>query len=71
MVEFEAQIKKWGNSLAVILPKDRFKGKFKVGKKIRLISIEDVNLSKEFGSLKNILKKPTEQIMKEIDEGWS
>ena len=28
-------------------------------------------MSKDFGSLKNVLKRPTKEIMEDIDEGWN
>ena len=71
MVEFEGEVRKWGNSFAVILPKDKFRGKIKIGKKLRFITMEKgLDLRKEFGSLKHILKKPTKKLMKDVDEGW-
>ena len=68
MVEFEGEVRKWGNSLAVILPRDKFKGiKIKLGKKLRFITMEGgVDLKKEFGSLKHILKKSTQEIKDEL-----
>ena len=72
MIEIKAEVRKWGNSLAVVLPKDMIKGtNIKKGKKITLMIPDGkVDLRKEFGSLKNVLKRPTDETMKEIDEGW-
>ena len=72
MIEIETEVRKWGNSMAIILPKERVKGiKIKPGKKIRIIIPRDsVDLRKEFGSLKNILKKPTKELIKIANEGW-
>lgn len=71
MLEIDTKIKKWGNSLATIIPSDvAEKDNLVVGKNIRLFIISKrANLKKRFGRLRN-WKKPTEQIMKEIDEGW-
>lgn len=68
MVEFEGEVRKWGNSLAVILPRDKFKGKrIRVGKKLRFITMDKgVDLRKEFGSLKHIFKKSTQEIKDEL-----
>ncbi len=72
MIEIKSQVKKWGNSLAIVLPKEKIKGtNIKLGKNLTvMINEENIDLKKEFGSLKNILKKPTKKIMAEIDEGW-
>ena len=72
MIQINTEVRKWGNSLAVVLPKDKIKGtNIKEGKKITLlIPSGDVDLRKKFGSMKNIFKRPTEEIMREIDEGW-
>jgi len=72
MIEIKVEVRKWGNSLAVVLPKDKIKGtNIKEGKKLTImIPNGNVDLRKKFGSLKHILKKPTEEIMREIDEGW-
>ncbi len=72
MIEIETEVKKWGNSLAIVLPRNKIKGvKIKPGKKLTiLIPKESVNLNKEFGSLKKVLKKSTKEIMRIVDEGW-
>ncbi|MBU2639516.1 MAG: AbrB/MazE/SpoVT family DNA-binding domain-containing protein [Nanoarchaeota archaeon] len=71
MIEINTKIKKWGNSLATVIPKDiAEKANLKVGRNIKLlIPLKKANLEKRFGRLKN-WKKSTEQIMREIDEGW-
>ena len=68
MVEFEGEVRKWGNSFAVILPRDKFRGnRLKVGKKLRFITMDKgVDLKKEFGSLKHILKRSTQDIKNEL-----
>lgn len=72
MIEIETEVRKWGNSLAVVLPKDKIKGtNIKEGKKLTIMIPDgNVDLRKKFGSLKNILKRPTEELMREVDEGW-
>ena len=66
----KAEIRRWGNSLGVILPKD-------VTRRLKLKEHEMIELKvkrgKEdlmdlFGTLK--FKEPTKKIIKEIKEGW-
>ena len=68
MIELETKVKKWGNSLAIVLPRDEArKANIRVGKRIRImIPRGSVDLRKEFGSLKNLLKKPTQKIKDEL-----
>jgi len=71
MVEVTAQIRRWGRSLGVVIPKGASdKAKLKEGKKVRLIISDDQNPIREtFGIAK--LKKPTKRLLREIDrEGW-
>ncbi len=71
MIEFKTKIRKWGNSLATIIPNNVVEmAKLKAGKNIRfLMPIKEITSEKRFGKLKG-WKKSTEQIMKEIDSGW-
>ncbi|MEK6932352.1 MAG: hypothetical protein AABW56_00995 [Nanoarchaeota archaeon] len=72
MIEIKAKPMKWGNSIGLRLSKtDAKRARIKLGKEVNLLIQENkkTNLSKIFGSLKD-WKKPTDQIMKEIDEGW-
>lgn len=71
MIEIETKVRKWGNSLAMVIPNDiAEKANLKAGKEIKIfLPLRKVRLSQEFGSLKN-WKTPTEKIMKDIDEGW-
>jgi len=71
-MEIEALTRKWGNSIAVIVPakivekekiKENEKVLFKIEKK-RSTKVKDL-----FGLLKS-WKKPTEEILKEAREGW-
>lgn len=68
MVEIVAQVRKWGRSLGVIIPKEaREKANLKEGKKVKIIIQENTNpIRATFGILK--MKRPTEQILKEVDE---
>ena len=67
MVIMKTQIKKWGNSFGVIIPKDIIQGeKLKENDEIEIIIVRPNNVLKEtFGILKEKLKKPTQQIMDE------
>ncbi len=68
---FEAIPKKWGNSLGITLPKNIVKEEhIKPMKKIKVLVMEETkqDLKTIFGTLK--LKKPTQQLMEEIDEGY-
>ncbi len=72
MIEVKAKALKWGNSVGLRLSRnDAKKARIKFGREINIIIQENkkINMNKIFGSLKN-WKKPTERIMKEIDEGW-
>ena len=70
MIEVEGEIKKWGNSLALRLSKkDLKKTKFRVNQRVKALIIPETNVLKEtFGTLK--FKKSTDQMMREVDEGW-
>ena len=74
MIEIESKIKKWGNSsLAFIIPNDVARErKLKPNQKIRVLLEEDGNvLEKAFGMLKGKLKKPTDELLHEVDlELW-
>ena len=65
-----AKIKKWGNSLGIILPNEIIKSKGIVENEIIEIEIKKKNepLKKLFGSL--IRKISTQKIKDEIKEGW-
>lgn len=73
MIELESVVRKWGkSSLALVIPKDIVeKEKLKPNQKLKAIILKNDNvLARTFGTLKN-WKKPTEQIMREIDrELW-
>ena len=71
MIQIRSEVKKGGNSLAVVLPKDQIRDTaIKPGKKIMVMIGEEMDLKKEFGSLKSLLKKSTKELMKNADEGW-
>ena len=71
MHSFKATPKKWGNSLGITIPKEIVK-KEKISPKktieIMILSRKTPDLRKIFGTLP--MKKSTQQIMDEIDEGY-
>ena len=70
MIEFEAKVKKWGNSMGIILPKEKLdkEGISKNSKVKAVITPAKTLKVKDLWGMAKDWKKPTEQIMKEIDE---
>ena len=71
MIETEAQVREWGRSIGIVIPKEAvIKERIKVGDSIKILLKKKENpLKKTFGILK--LKRSTEEILKEIDsEAW-
>ncbi len=71
MEQFEAVPKKWGNSLGITIPADVAEEEnIQPQKKITVLVIgnQQRQLKQMFGTLK--LKKPTQQVMDEINEGY-
>ena len=70
MLELDLKTKRWGNSIATIIPESVVKETgIKPGNTIRmLIPTKKINLKKDFGSMK--FKKTTDKLMREVDEGW-
>jgi len=71
MVEVLAQVRDWGRSVGVVIPKETAaKAHIKSGDKIRLLIMEKKNpIEETFGILK--FKRPVKEILKEVDrEGW-
>ena len=71
MEQFKAVPKKWGNSLGITIPSEVIKSEnLKQNKEAIFMVLEDnrEKIKKMFGTLK--IKKPTQQIMDEIDEGY-
>ena len=69
MIEINTKLRKWGNSLGIVIPFSVFeKRKLKEGDEITIfIKNEDDTLLKEmFGSFK--FKKSTDKLMKEVNE---
>ena len=71
MGSFEAVPKQWGNSLGITIPhaiveEEHISTKTKVT--VVVLRPQQERLEKIFGTLK--LKKSTQQVMEEIDEGY-
>jgi len=72
MIETEAQIREWGRSVGVVIPKEVVvKERIKVGDNVKILIKKKSNPLKEtFGILR--LKRSTDEILKEIDkESWN
>ncbi|MBS3123446.1 AbrB/MazE/SpoVT family DNA-binding domain-containing protein [Candidatus Woesearchaeota archaeon] len=68
----ETQVREWGGSLGVVIPKELVSQEgLNSGDTVELLLIKKNKLIKEvFGKLK--LKRSTEEILKEVDEeGWN
>lgn len=72
MIEAETKVKKWGNSLGVVLPRDLTRNeKVKAGDKIKIIVIKEQNTLKDvFGSLKN-WKVDSQKLKDDLRKEWS
>ncbi len=72
MEQFNAKPKKWGSSLGVVIPSEIVQqAHIKPEQEITIFlmpAVPNPLIKKMFGTLK--LKKPTQQVMKEIDEGY-
>ena len=72
MIETEAQIREWGRSVGIVIPKDMvIKERIKVGDNVKILIKKKSNPIKEtFGIFK--FKRSTDEILNEIDrEGWN
>jgi len=69
MIEYETKLRKWGNSIGLIIPKEDVKKEgLRDDESVRAIIIPKkmVKVKDIFGKLK--FKKSTEEIMKEVDK---
>lgn len=70
MIELEAETKKWGDSIAIIIPSDVVKKEgVKIGDKYRVRMIRVGNLSKLFASGKGKIKD-VQKAKDEARKGW-
>lgn len=72
MIEVEVNVKEWGNSLGVILPRNLAKKeKIKSGDKIKMIIVkEQTDLSDIFGMLKDS-KINSQKVKDDLRKEWS
>lgn len=69
MIELETKIRKWGNSMGVVIPLHKIaENQIKEGENVKImITKKKGNILREmFGKMK--FKKSTEQMMKEMDK---
>ena len=68
MIELKTKLRKWGNSFGIVIPLNKInQGNIKEGEELTIFLVkEKINLKRLFGAHK--FKKPTEQMMREIDE---
>lgn len=69
MIELNTKLRKWGNSLGIVVPLKAIKDRnIKEGTevKVEIMQKKGNPLRETFGTLK--FKKPIKQLMKEIDE---
>jgi antitoxin component of MazEF toxin-antitoxin module len=68
MIETETQVREWGRSVGVVIPKDMaIRERIKAGDSVKILIMKKSNALKEtFGTFK--FKRSTEEILKEADE---
>ena len=65
----EVEVKKWGNSIGVVLPKTLIdKEQIKENDKIIIQIVKKANISHLFGTLKR--KMPTQELKDMVRKGW-
>ncbi len=70
MIELKLKPKKWGNSIAVIIPESVVKkAKIQEGKPVEFLIAEKADLSMLWGKLKT--KKSAKELKQEAGEGWN
>ena len=68
-MEYETKLKKWGNSIGVVIPKEKIKReKLKEDQKVRVMisPVKSVKVKDIYGKLK--WKKSTRKIVKDLDK---
>ena len=71
MAELNVKVRKWGDSLAVIIPKEiADKEKINTNDNVHLRISKKTDLSDVFGILKGKLKKTAQQLKDESRKGW-
>lgn len=71
MAELNTKVKKWGDSLAIIIPKETANiEKISVSDNVHVKIEKETDLSDVFGILKGKLKKTAQQLKDESRKGW-
>ena len=71
MAELNVRIRKWGDSLAVIIPKEVVdREKLSTNDNIHLKIEKKMNFLDLFGIAKGKIKKSSQQLKNEAREGW-
>lgn len=71
MAELNTKVRKWGDSLAVIIPKEiADKEKLNTNDQIHISISKKNDLSDVFGILKGKIKKTAQQLKDESRKGW-
>lgn len=67
MISMEARVRKWGNSMGIIIPKEEARlNELKIGETVKIILVKKNNVLKRmFGSFK--FNEPIEKIMRDSD----
>ena len=71
MIEYEAKLRNWGNSIGIVVPKEGVeKEKLKPNQKVRVVitPTNPVRVKDLFGKMKMKFTRPTDEILKEIDK---
>lgn len=71
MMETECVVRKWGNSLGIILPREIAESEQIEEDEKVFVTFRKKHQAKEFFGLFPGWKKPTEQLKKEMKKGWS
>ena len=71
MADINVKVRKWGDSLAVIIPKEiAHNERIQASDTVRLNIIKQTDLSDVFGILKGKLKKSAQEIKDELRKEW-
>jgi antitoxin component of MazEF toxin-antitoxin module len=70
MAEIECAVKRWGNSLGIVIPKDVADGEHISENERIVVEIKKKHLAKEFFGILAGWKRPTEAIKESMREGW-
>ena len=71
MIEYEAKLRNWGNSIGIVIPKEEVeKEKLEANQKVKVLitPINPVKVKDIFGKMKGKFTTPTAEILKEIDK---